>query len=72
MKQHPVIGAEKVLAPNEALRDLIPMVKYHHEHYDGSGYLKNLKVKKFRFLQGLFLLQTLTMRLFQTDLTEKG
>jgi len=43
MKQHPVIGAEKVLEPNEALRDLIPMVKYHHEHIDGSGYPDKLK-----------------------------
>lgn len=43
MKQHPVIGAEKVLAPNENLRDLIPMVKFHHEHYDGSGYPFGLK-----------------------------
>lgn len=43
MKQHPVIGAEKVLEPNEALRDLIPMVKYHHEHIDGSGYPEKLK-----------------------------
>lgn len=43
MKQHPVIGAEKVLKPNEALRDLIPIVKYHHEHIDGSGYPENLK-----------------------------
>lgn len=43
MKQHPVIGAEKVLMPNDTLRDLIPMVKYHHEHWDGSGYPENLK-----------------------------
>ncbi len=43
MKQHPVIGAEKVLQPNEALRDLIPIVKYHHEHIDGSGYPQHLK-----------------------------
>lgn len=43
MKQHPVIGAEKVLAPNEALRELIPMVKYHHEHIDGTGYPEKLK-----------------------------
>ncbi len=43
MKQHPVIGAEKVLMPNEALRDLIPIVKYHHEHIDGSGYPEHLK-----------------------------
>ena len=43
MKQHPVIGAERVLQPNEALRDLIPIVKYHHEHIDGSGYPEHLK-----------------------------
>jgi len=43
MKQHPVIGAEKVLQPNESLRDLIPIVKYHHEHVDGSGYPEKLK-----------------------------
>ena len=46
MKQHPVIGAEKVLAPNEALRDLIPMVKYHHERIDGKGYPEHLKGDK--------------------------
>lgn len=43
MKQHPTIGAEKVLAPNEALRDLIPIVKYHHERLDGKGYPEKLK-----------------------------
>lgn len=43
MKQHPTIGAEKVLAPNEALRDLIPIVKYHHERLDGKGYPEGLK-----------------------------
>lgn len=49
MKQHPVIGAEKVLMPNEALRDLIPMVKYHHEHWDGSGYPEKLKGEDIPF-----------------------
>ena len=43
MKQHPKIGAEKVIAPNEALRDLIPIVKYHHERLDGKGYPEHLK-----------------------------
>ncbi len=43
MKQHPTIGAEKVLAPNEALRDLIPIVKYHHERLNGKGYPEGLK-----------------------------
>ena len=43
MKQHPSIGAEMVLMPNESLHDLIPIVKYHHEHWDGSGYPEKLK-----------------------------
>lgn len=43
MKQHPAIGADKVLKPNKSLHDLIPMVKYHHEHIDGSGYPYGLK-----------------------------
>lgn len=42
MKQHPVIGAEKVLQPNPNLRDLIPIVKHHHERIDGKGYPSNL------------------------------
>lgn len=49
MKQHPVIGAEKVLMPNEALRDLIPIVKYHHEHWDGSGYPEKLQGENIPF-----------------------
>ena len=43
MKQHPTIGAEKVLAPNEALREFIPIVKFHHERLDGKGYPNGLK-----------------------------
>ncbi|MBR6126181.1 HD-GYP domain-containing protein, partial [bacterium] len=42
MKQHPTIGAEKVLMPNASLRDLIPIVKYHHERIDGTGYPEGL------------------------------
>lgn len=43
MKQHPIIGADKVLQPNPSLHDLIPIVKYHHEHWDGTGYPCKLK-----------------------------
>lgn len=49
MKQHPVIGAEKVLMPNETLRDLIPIVKYHHEHWDGTGYPNQLRGEEIPF-----------------------
>ncbi len=43
MKQHPTIGAEKVLQPNPLLHDLIPIVKYHHEQWNGKGYPEGLK-----------------------------
>lgn len=43
MKQHPEIGADKVLKPNKSLHDLLPIVKYHHEHVDGTGYPYGLK-----------------------------
>ena len=49
MKQHPTIGADKVLAPNQGLRDLIPMVKYHHEKIDGTGYPVGLKGDEIPF-----------------------
>ncbi len=42
MKQHPVIGVDKVLQPNPSLRDLIPIVRHHHERIDGKGYPDNL------------------------------
>lgn len=43
MKQHPTIGAEKVLQPNPMLHDLIPIVKYHHEQWNGKGYPEGLQ-----------------------------
>ncbi len=43
IKQHPTIGVKKVLEPNPLLHDLIPIVKYHHEQWDGNGYPCGLK-----------------------------
>jgi putative nucleotidyltransferase with HDIG domain len=35
--KHPSQGAE-ILMPMKSLRDIIPIMKHHHERYDGSGY----------------------------------
>ncbi len=43
IQQHPSIGVEKILEPNPLLHDLIPIVKYHHEQWDGKGYPCRLK-----------------------------
>ena len=43
IQQHPSIGVEKILEPNPLLHDLIPIVKYHHEQWNGKGYPCGLK-----------------------------
>ncbi len=43
IQQHPTIGVEKILEPNPLLHDLIPLVKYHHEQWNGKGYPCGLK-----------------------------
>lgn len=42
MQQHPVKGA-RLLEPLETLEPAIPIILYHHERYDGTGYPKGLK-----------------------------
>jgi diguanylate cyclase (GGDEF)-like protein len=42
LRQHPATGAE-FLEQVPALRHLAPIVRHHHERYDGSGYPDGLK-----------------------------
>jgi response regulator RpfG family c-di-GMP phosphodiesterase len=42
MREHPLLGAE-ILGHIKQLRTIIPGIKHHHEHYDGSGYPEGLK-----------------------------
>jgi len=42
IKNHPLIGAH-ILSNATIFSDLIPIVKYHHERYDGKGYPSGLK-----------------------------
>src|SRR5207245_2170504 len=37
MKQHPVTG-ENICRPLKSLRLVLPIIRNHHEHFDGSGY----------------------------------
>lgn len=41
MEQHPEKGA-RILEPIRAFRSIIPIVLYHHERWDGSGYPEGL------------------------------
>ena len=42
MKQHPVIG-ENICKPLKTLRLVLPIIRNHHEHSDGSGYPDGLR-----------------------------
>lgn len=41
IKNHPTIGAH-ILSTATIFQDLIPIVKHHHEKYDGTGYPSKL------------------------------
>ncbi len=45
IKKHPVKGAQ-ILRPLQVLRPAIPIIMYHHEKYNGTGYPSRLKGKK--------------------------
>jgi len=42
MKQHPITG-ENICKPLKSLRLVLPIIRHHHEHADGSGYPDGLR-----------------------------
>ncbi|OGQ01565.1 MAG: hypothetical protein A2W38_03420 [Deltaproteobacteria bacterium RBG_19FT_COMBO_58_16] len=42
MRLHPKKGAE-ILAPIKQLSDICPIIRHHHEYFDGTGYPDGLK-----------------------------
>ena len=49
LKQHPDHGAE-ILKTVESLQSIIPLIKHHHEKYDGTGYPMGLKGEEIPYL----------------------
>ena len=45
MKRHPIIGAE-IVGQMRGLQELVPLVRHHHERWDGGGYPDGLKGEK--------------------------
>jgi putative two-component system response regulator len=42
MKRHPITG-ENICKPLKSLRRVLPIIRNHHEHSDGSGYPDGLR-----------------------------
>lgn len=49
IKNHPAIGAH-ILSNATIFKDIIPIVKHHHERYDGNGYPGRLKGEDIPYL----------------------
>jgi len=49
MKQHPITG-ENICRPLKSLRLVLPIIRSHHEHSDGSGYPDGLHKKDIPLL----------------------
>lgn len=42
MREHPIVG-ERICSPLKSFRSVLPIIRHHHERYDGSGYPDGLK-----------------------------
>jgi len=49
MKRHPVTG-EAICRPLKSLRLVLPIIRHHHEHSDGSGYPDGLRAGEIPLL----------------------
>jgi len=53
IEQHPEIGCQ-IVGDIEFLKDAIPIIRHHHERYDGTGYPDGLKGDEIPILARLF------------------
>ena len=53
MKRHPEIGCQ-IVAHIDFLQDALPVIRHHHEHWDGSGYPHGLRQKEIPLLARIF------------------
>ncbi|BAY27796.1 response regulator receiver modulated metal dependent phosphohydrolase [Calothrix sp. NIES-2100] len=53
MRQHVSIG-EKICQPLRSMRGVIPIIRHHHERWDGSGYPDGLKGNDIPYIAQVF------------------
>jgi putative two-component system response regulator len=55
MKQHTLIG-ENICKPLRTMKGVVPIIRHHHERWDGSGYPDQLQGEAIPFLAQVFQL----------------
>lgn len=56
IKEHPIIGAQKILSPITYIQDVIPIIEAHHENWNGSGYPLKLAKDKIPMASQIVLI----------------
>src|SRR5467141_1268121 len=63
MEEHPIVG-ERICAPLKSFRNVLPIIRSHHEKQDGTGYPDHLKAEEIpltaRILQTVDIYDSLT------------
>ncbi len=49
MRSHPV-KSDQILRPIRQLKDVLPAIRHHHEHYDGAGYPDGLSGEEIPYM----------------------
>lgn len=75
MRQHPEIGAH-IVGEVPFLADILPIVRHHHEHWDGSGYPDGLAQHEIPLMARIFSVADafdaiISDRPYRKGLTEK-
>lgn len=52
IKMHPIYGVN-IIKPLEQLKDIIPIIRHHHERFDGGGYPDGLMGKEIPLLAAI-------------------
>lgn len=53
---HPVIAAKEILKPISNIQDVIPIIEYHHENWDGTGYPNKISGNEIPITSQIILL----------------
>jgi putative nucleotidyltransferase with HDIG domain len=53
MRKHPEIGCD-IVGHIDFLQDALPIIRHHHEHFDGSGYPDGLRGEEIPILARIF------------------
>lgn len=53
MKKHVIIG-EKICQPLASMKGVLPIIRHHHERWDGSGYPDGLKENEIPYVVQVF------------------